>query len=99
MRRFKKLEIKSSAIAIPATEAPISHVMPTVGANIDVTKIEKKIPRIVFDDPSVETALSRERLALLYQLTRSENSNYASTKSASSYQTGIWQQGKVESRR
>ena len=52
IRRFKKLEKRSPAIAVLPTIAPVLHPRPDKYAPITVAKTERRIPRIVFDAPN-----------------------------------------------
>src|SRR5664280_3325418 len=50
-RRFRKLENRSPAIAMVDTTKPSFNVRPSSDAQADVTKIETRIPRTVFEVP------------------------------------------------
>ena len=51
-RRFKKLEKRSPDIAALPISAPVLHPSPTRHAPTAVARIERKIPRMVFDAPN-----------------------------------------------
>jgi hypothetical protein len=52
IRRFKKLEKRSPAIAALPINAPVLHPRPVKSAPITVANIERIMPRMVFDAPN-----------------------------------------------
>src|SRR5258708_20313421 len=52
MRRFRKLEKRSPAMATPPTTAPTFHSHPARDAPTAVTRTEYRTPRMVFEEPN-----------------------------------------------